>query len=341
MDINITQAKVAIIDALTAGLVPSLTGSPGLGKSDIIREVAKEWDLKVIDFRLAQADPTDMNGFPTLNKERTRSHYAAPITFPLEGDPIPDGYKGWLLFFDEMNAAPPSVQAAAYKIVLDRMVGEQKIHHRVAMVCAGNLSTDRAIVNRLSTAMQSRLIHLNLAIDQKAWFIWAAGAGIDHRILGFLRFRPDLLHNFKPDHADDTFPCPRTWHFLSDLITKNKWDIIGFDKLPIMAGTVGEGPASEFKGFTDIYEQLPTIEQMLNRPESVIIPDEPSTRYAITALIGNKATLQNIDQLMIIVNKLPVEFQVITLQNITKGNKDLRKADSIKAWVAANANELV
>jgi len=341
MEINITQAKEAITDSLTAGLVPNLIGSPGVGKSDLIREVANEWELKVIDVRLAQMDPTDLNGFPSLNKDRTRSHYAAPSTFPLEGDPIPEGYKGWLLFFDEMPSAPMSVQAAAYKIVLDRMIGEQHLHKRVAIVCAGNKATDKAIVNRLSTAMQSRLIHLNLRIDAKAWFDWASGAGIDHRITGFLRFRPDLLWLFKADHADDTFPCPRTWHFLSKLITKNKWDTIGFDKLAVMAGTVGEGPATEFKGFTDIYEKLPTIEQMISNPETVIIPEEPSTRYAITALVGNKATLQNIDQLMVIVNRLPVEFQVITLQNITKGNKDLRKADSIRAWVAANANELV
>ena len=339
MNINITQAKAAIIDILSAGLVPNLVGSPGLGKSDIVRAVAENHELKVIDIRLAQADPTDMSGFPALNKERTRSHYAAPSTFPLETDKIPDGYKGWLLFFDEMNSAPMSVQAASYKIILDRMVGEQNLHPKVAMVCAGNLATDKAIVNRLSTAMQSRLIHLNLAVDNDAWLDWAIQEGIDHRIVGFLRFRPELLHKFNANHSDDTFPCPRTWHFLSKLI--KKWSPISFEKLPLMAGTVGKGAAVEFKGFTDIYEKLPTVQQILSNPQAINIPEDPSTLYAITALISNKADKTNVEKFMELVNRLPVEFQVITLQGIIKANRPMRAEQSIKMWVAANANELL
>jgi len=339
MEISITQAKEAITDILYAGLVPNLVGSPGLGKSDIIREVAESQQLKVIDFRLAQADPTDMNGFPTLNEDRTRSHYAAPITFPLESDPIPDGYKGWLVFFDEMTSAAPSVQAAAYKIILDRMIGDQHLHKNVAMVCAGNLATDKAIVNRLSTAMQSRLVHLKLAVDNDAWFSWAGANGIDYRIIGFLRFRPDLLHKFDPNHSDETFPCPRTWHFLSKLVSK--LPTIEAEKLAVMAGTVGEGPAREFKGFTDIFSQLPSIDQILRSPETISIPEEPSTLYAITALISNKSNKSNISQFMTLVNRLPIEFQVITLQSILKKDRTLRKEPTVKIWISANANELL
>lgn len=339
MFINITQAKVAVQRALEAGLVPNLVGSPGLGKSDLIRQIAEDNNLKVIDFRLAQADPTDLMGFPSLNEDKTRSHYAAPETFPLEGDHIPEGYNGWMLFFDEMSSAPMSVQAASYKIILDRMVGEHNLHKNVAMVCAGNLTTDKAIVNRLSTAMQSRMVHLNLEVDQEAWIDWALKKGIDHRIIGFIRFRPELLHKFDPSHSDNTFPCPRTWEFLSRII-KNMKKIEAAD-LPLMAGTIGEGPALEFKGHTDIYETLPSVEQLLNQPGTVKIPTEPSTLYAITSLISAKATKETIQKFMILVERLPIEFQVITLQGITKVDKTMLKEQCIKMWIAANANELV
>jgi len=339
MEISITQASQSITDILQAGLVANLTGSPGLGKSDLIRQVAKEHNLKVIDFRLAQADPTDLMGFPTLNEDRSRSHYAAPGSFPLESDSVPEGYDGWLLFFDEMNAAPMSVQAASYKIILDRMVGEHSLHKNVAMVCAGNLATDKAIVNRLSTAMQSRIIHLNLTVDADAWIDWALENKIDHRIIGFIRFRNDLLHNFDPSHSDNTFPCPRTWHFLSKLITK--WSTIELDQLPLMAGTIGEGPALEFKGFTDIYKSLPSVQEILSHPDRITIPTEPSTLYAITSLISSRATKDTIAQFMTLVDRLPIEFQVITLQGISKIDKPLLKEQCVKVWVAANANELI
>jgi len=210
-----------------------------------------------------------MNGFPSLNEDRTRSHYAPPDTFPIEGDPLPEGKDGWLLFFDEMNAAPLSVQAAAYKIVLDRQVGNHNLHEKVAMVCAGNLTTDKAIVSRLSTAMQSRLIHFNLQISNKAWIDWAGANDIDHRIIGYINFRPGNLHKFDPNHNDNTFPCPRTWAFLSRII--KDMPVLTVKDLPIMAGTIGEGPAIEFRGFTEIYESLPTIQQMITSPETVNI----------------------------------------------------------------------
>lgn len=345
MDINITDARNAIQDIIEAGLVVNLTGSPGLGKSDLIRQVARENNLELIDFRLAQADPTDLMGFPTLNEDRSRSHYAPPSTFPLAGDPLPEGKQGWLVFFDEMNAAAMANQAAAYKIILDRQIGEKHLHERVVMACAGNKSTDKAIVNRLSTAMQSRLVHLNLVVDPDAWFEWARSNKVDHRIIGFLQFREELLHKFNPDHSDNTFPCPRTWDFLSRM-TK-KWDKITNEKLPVMIGTVGEGAAMEFKGFTDIYESLPTIGEIMNRPDHIEISKEPSVLYAMTALIGNRANSETIDQLMKLVNRLPVEFQVITMQNILKNQEDvairqeLMKSKSVKIWVSANASELV
>lgn len=345
MDINIINARAAIQDIIEAGLVANLIGSPGLGKSDLIRQVAKENNLKLIDFRLAQADPTDLMGFPTLNDDRSRSHYAPPSTFPLEGDPIPEGKDGWLVFFDEMNSAPMANQAAAYKIILDRQIGDRHLHNNVVMVCAGNKSTDKAIVNRLSTAMQSRLVHLNLVVDVDSWFEWAIQEKLDHRVIGFLRFREELLHKFNPDHSDDTFPCPRTWHFLSKMV--KKWETITDEKLPTIIGTVGEGAGMEFRGFMEIYENLPSIHEILTRPDKIEISKEPSILYAMTALIGNRANGETIDQLMVLVNRLPVEFQVITMQNILKNQEDVNlrqelvKSKSVKIWVSANASELV
>jgi len=337
--VNIPTAITYLQDVLQAGLVPNLLGSPGVGKSDIVRQVAEHYDLKVIDYRLAQSDPTDLNGFPTLNEDRSRSHYAPPSTFPLAGDEVPAGYKGWLIFFDEMNSAPKSVQAAAYKVVLDRMIGEHDIHEKVAMVCAGNLESDKAIVTRLSTAMQSRMVHINLMVDSESWLDWAAQHDIDYRIKAYINYRPEILHKFDPNHDGDTFPCPRTWHFMSKLI--KDWASVDYNKLPLLAGTIGEGPALEFQSFTDIFNDLPSIEDIIKNPLTVKLSEEPSNRYAVSSLVANRATDKNIEPLMEFTKRLPIEFQVITLQNIIKGDKAMMKQAAIQDWIAVNAKELV
>jgi len=331
-----SEAKELIMDALMAQLVPFIGGSPGISKSALIREIADENNLQLIDFRLAQADPVDLNGFPNI--EGNKSTFLPPKIFPIEGDPIPAGKAGWLLFLDEINSAPLAVQTASYKLILDKMIGEHHLHKNVAIVAAGNLSTDKAITNRIGTAMQSRLIHLELEVSHKDWINWAINNGIDHRITGFLEFRPELLHNFNPNHDDNTFCCPRTWHFLSKII--NSWETIPTNKLPILAGTVGEGAAYEFHTYSQIYERLPTIEKIKENPEAINLDIEPSDLYAISSLLSEHMDKSGIKQLIKLVNRLPMEFQVTTLQTSIKKHPEIRTHEEIMKWIKLNSSEL-
>ena len=339
IEISSSEMIDALDSVLLSKLTPMLVGSPGIGKSDIVKLVAKKHNLKLIDVRLAQSDPTDLNGFPTLQSDGKRMNYAPPTTFPLEHlDQLPENHDGWLLFLDEINAAPPSIQAAAYKLVLDRQIGAHNLHKRVAIVCAGNKATDKAIVNRLSTAMQSRMIHLNLMVDPEAWLDWANASNIDHRVISFIKFRPELLHKFNPSHADDTFASPRTWEFLSKII-KDKPKFSRTDHA-VLVGTVGEGPATEFRAFSEVYKDLPTIEDMIENPTLVNIPREPGHQYAMTTLISHHANDDTIESLMIVTKKLPIEFQVVVLKDIYAIAPELKTNPVITSWVTANADKL-
>ena len=207
MQVKINAAASMIAKFIRAKIVVMLSGSPGIGKSHIVHQIAAEYGLKVIDLRLAQCDPTDLAGFPTITGEK--ASYKPMDTFPIEGDDIPKGYNGWLLFLDELNSAAPSVQASSYKIILDRMVGNHNLHKNVAIVAAGNLETDNAIVQPMSTALQSRMAHLELVVDAKEWVEWASSHGIDYRITSYINFKPDALYTFSPDHTDKTYASPR------------------------------------------------------------------------------------------------------------------------------------
>lgn len=342
LEITPKDAVTGLKRLFMANKVPMLVGSPGIGKSDLINDLAKAVNVEVRDLRLAQADPTDLLGFPIVNDSSKRMQYAPPSLFPLEGiDEVPEGKNGWLIFLDEMNSATPNLQSAAYKIVLDRMVGEHKLHPKTWIVCAGNKMTDKAVVNRLSTAMQSRLIHLNLVTSHTDWLDWANSHDIDHRVISFVKFRPERLHTFDPNHKDDTFACPRTWHFLSDIV-KGRDDFEYID-YALMSGTVGQGPATEFKAYCEIYESLPTIEDMIDHPAQVRIPgdSEPDKQYAVTTLISHNMDEENIEALLKVTNKLPPEMQLLTLKDVYSRSPNLKGHPLIIDWVNKNAHLMV
>ena len=125
-------------------------------------------------------------------------------------DEVPEGYDGWMLFLDEITNAPMAVQGAAYKLILDREVGQYKLHDKVFIASAGNLITDAAAVTgEMSTALKSRMAHINIEFSRDAWFDWAMEAGVHHAITSFLKFMPGEMYRFDPKDAADTFPCPR------------------------------------------------------------------------------------------------------------------------------------
>lgn len=339
MQVTIKQAEELVMDVLKANLVPMLHGSPGTSKSSLGKKIAEDNNLKFIDIRLSQMDPVDLNGLLTLDKDSGKAHYTPMDLFPLDTDKVPDGYKGWLIMFDEINSASLSVQAACYRIILDRQVGNHNLHKNVAMIAAGNKSTDKAIVNRMSTAMQSRMVHLEITPSVPDWLDWAVHNNIDYRIRAFIGFSPDSLHVFNPAHNDFTFANSRTWEFLHKII--HTWDIIPISKLAVLAGTVGEGVARSFLTYCDIFTKIPTIDAIKANPETTNVPVEASIKYAISALLTHHITESNIDVLMKYIVRLPIEFQVITLQSSLKKNTKLLQSSSVKNWIVVNAQELL
>jgi len=337
MQITAAEAPDLILDVLRAKRTPMLHASPGVGKSDIIRQLCETNNWLPIDIRLSQSDPTDLNGFPARNANG-RAIYMPFEMFPIEGDRLPEGYNGWCIFLDEINSAPLSVQAAAYKLILDRMVGQNKLHKNVVIVAAGNLSTDRAIVNRMSTAMQSRMIHFEMRTSFDAWMDWATKSQVDFRVVAFLNFKQELLHSFNPTHEDYTFPCPRTWEFLSQLIRPYKQ--ISVDKIALLAGTVGEAAGREFYAFSQIYKTLPTISEIQRNPTGITIPNESSTQYAIAGLIGNHMASGNALAIMQFVERLPIEFQILALQYSLRRDKKLLAVQDVKVWVLNHSKDL-
>lgn len=343
--VKLPDAREMIEQCLFAKIVPYLKGSPASGKSAIVHQIAKDFNLKLIDLRLASRLPEDFTGFPRIYEELNKAGYVPMTTFPVVGDKLPINpvtgkkYSGWMIFLDEMPLADKDVLKAIYQLILDRQVGEFDLHERVAIVAAGNLATDNAMADGIdNTAIQSRMVHMEVKVDLESWLSWARTNGIDHRITSFINFRPELLFKFDPDHDDETFASPRTWEFASRLI-KPKEKLSSLDKI-LLSGTVSEGVAREFVAYTQIHNDLPTIHQLIARPNSVDVPREPSILWAMTGLIGHHASSDNIDQLMQYIGRIAKEFQFITMREIFLRTPVIKKSDAVQDWLLENAHEL-
>lgn len=336
--LRFSQVQQASETYLMAKLVPLILGSPGIGKSDLARIIAKKFNLFVIDIRLSQHDPVDLSGFPSPRGNKVA--YLPLDMFPLEGDPIPDGFSGWLLFLDELPSAAPATQAAAYKLILDRMIGQYHLHKNVAIIAAGNKETDNAIVHPLSTALQSRFVHLELGIHLGDWLDWAASNNIDSRITSYLNFKQDHLYTFSPNHTDRTYACPRTWAFVDALIKKGKVDPTERRNAHLFAGAISEGVAREFQEFCLIQDELPSLADITSRPETVHVSSDPSINFAMTGFLAGHATEQNFGAILTYLTRLSTEFQVICLRDIVRRHSNLRNNKHLLSWITTSGAQL-
>ena len=264
-------------------------------------------------------------------------------TFPLDGDPLPkkkDGssYNGWLLFFDELPAATRAVQAAAYKILLDRKVGQADLHENVYMCGAGNLETDGAVSFGMSTALKSRLIHINLEVRAPDWLAWALSNNVHQYITSYINFKSNALYTFDPNSPDNTYASPRTWAFLSRLMD-NGLDMSTPEGSALAQGTIGT-VSKEFKAFIANYGKLPKLADIIADPDKVDMPSEPGTLYALCGSLSTWVDASNISPIYRYLARMPAEYQVVTIKDAVKRSPSVRNTPEMKGWIAKNATAL-
>jgi hypothetical protein len=289
--------------------------------------VADDFNLKVIDHRLSTSAPEDLSGLPKFT-ENGAEFVPFRDLFPLEDTALPKKKDGWMLFLDEFNSGSKSVQAAAYKLVLDRMVGQYKLHPNCVITAAGNLATDRAIVNQISTAMQSRVIHLELEVNFNEWLYDVAfKENYDERIIGFLSQFESKLMDFNPSHTEKTFACPRTWEFVNRLCKLPSWQGDLIDKAPLLTGAITSGIATEFVVFSKVWKELVTIAQVVKDPKNLRIPADASSKWATIAHLMENINTVNFDDVCTYVNReeFGISFRILFFRSTMVRHPELRQ----------------
>jgi DNA polymerase III delta prime subunit len=261
-----------------------LWGPPGVGKSQIILQIGERHNLPVIDIRLSQMEPSDLRGIPF--KLNDKVEWAVPSMLP---DAQLHGVSG-ILFLDEINSAAPSVSAAAYQLILDRRLGNYQVPQGWAVFAAGNRQGDRGVTYAMPAPLANRFSHYQIDLNLDDWVAWAYRNGIDERIIGFLRFRPELLFDFDPAHNPVAFPSPRSWEYAHRALHK----FIDFPDLLLgsLQACVGQAAGIECHAFIESLDQMPDLDKIISG-EDTKAPDEIDLQYAVaSALVGRAIKAQ-------------------------------------------------
>ena len=314
----------ATIKALTKSKVPTfLWGAPGIGKSSIVKQIAKEEGLGFIDLRLALMDPTDLKGIPFYDKDSHSALWAPPAFLPREGEGI--------LFLDELNAAPPSVQASAYQLILDRQVGEYKLPDGWAIVAAGNREGDRGVTYRMPSPLANRFAHFELNVDVDEWRLWAFKSNIDERVISYISYKSEHLFTFDAKSDEKSFATPRSWEYVNTIL---KSDLENSLLLNAISGAIGKEVAVSFLSFIKVMSRLPSIENILQTGEGEY-PDEVDVLYALSIglVSGVLKDESRVENLLTYTLELKGEFSVMIVQELQRHGIKMEHSEVFKRWV--------
>jgi hypothetical protein len=222
-------------------------------------------------------EPTDIRGIPFYNKDNGKMDWAEPIDLPSEE--LASQYPIVVLFLDEMNASAPSVQAAAYQLILNRRIGKYHLPKNVVMVAAGNRESDKGVTYRMPTPLANRFIHQEMKCDFTSWQEWAVNKNIHKDVVGYLSYAKQDLYDFDAKSASRAFATPRSWTFVSELLEDEDSDDDTITNL--IAGTVGEGLAIKFMAHRKIAGRMPKPEDILSGKEKELNVKEVSAMYSL------------------------------------------------------------
>ncbi len=316
------------VDKLVDSKIPVfIWGAPGIGKSSIVKQIADEKNLNFIDLRLSLLDPTDLKGIPFFDKDNLQAVWAKPNFLPNDKD------SRGILFLDEINSAPPSVQASAYQLVLDRKVGDYELPKGWSIVAAGNHESDRGVVYRMPPPLANRFVHLDMEVDGEDWKKWAYKSGIDDSIIGFLQYDREKIFIFDPSKNEKSFPTPRSWEYVDRVIKSSLSEKLLYT---IISGTVGKESATAYLSFRKVMNKLPNIGLLLDGEDQEFSHDNQLLFALIIGIVSHlksDGSSQKIDNAIKLSFTLPPEFSVMLIKDLQQNGIDIESSSKWESWV--------
>ncbi|MGQ4615721.1 AAA family ATPase [Nocardia sp. R7R-8] len=289
----------ALALAVAADLPVLLWGEPGIGKTAALTQLATDLDLPLTTVIASVHEPSDFSGLPIIGDDP--AEHGVPMAPPDWAVRLVRAGRG-LLFLDELSTAPPAVQAALLRLVLERRIGAVQLPPGVRIVAAANPRSSAADGWELSPPLANRFVHLQWTHDHDV-VVRGLGGTWPHATLprlapeklvdavafarravcALLAARPALVHQLPSTDTrrGGAWPSPRSWEMALRLIAFATAAGSSRDVLSLLVrGTVGDGPGFELLAGLDRMD-LPDPEVLLADPAGAVLPERGDLRQAV------------------------------------------------------------
>jgi hypothetical protein len=307
--------------------------SPGLGKTQIPAQIAKDLGIGFIAIHAPLLQPEDY-GFPVINQTRDDVDFVVSRTkFPIESSKCPET---GILLIDELSQADNSAQKILANLIQEREIHGQHLKPGWMIITTGNRTTDRAGANRLLSHLKNRLTTIELEPSLDDWTNWALSNDVKTEVISFIRFRPGLLSSFDPQQ--DVNPTPRSW---TEGVSAAFGIVNPAQEFQVFKGDVGEGPAAEFCAFLKIYRNLPNPDLIVMNPKTAEVPKDPATMYALTGALSTRATTENFVRILEYMKRLTPEFTVLFVRDALHKTPGIANTKEFITWAAGDGAKLL
>jgi hypothetical protein len=322
--------KTTLLVAMANNMSTLIKGAPGIGKSDIMEQVAKELKMDLIISHPVVSDPTDYKGLPGIVDGKAE--------FLPYGDlrKLMEAKKPTICFLDDLGQAPAVVQAACMQLLLARQINGKAISKHITFAAATNRRKDRAGVTGILEPVKSRFKTIvELEADSDEWIEWAFENEMPAELIGFIHFRPAMLNSDEATADIVNHPCPRT------IAAAGQWINLGVTSHEVLAGCIGPGAAAELIGFLKVFKSLPNIAAILLDPKKTAVPEDPAARYAVVAALVEKATEDNADRILQYADRLPADFSVLLVRDMIRKDNKIQNTTGFINWSVKHADALL
>lgn len=300
-----------------------LRGSPGVGKTAIVGQVAKKLGIGFVHFHVPNMLPEDLS-MPIIDAKNVTVSFALDGRLPVVGSGLPEH---GIVLLDELAQGGMEVQKALANIIQEYEYKGQQIMPGWLFVCTGNRVEDRAGANRLLTHLANRLTILNIDPDLETFAAWySAQPNFQPEVLGYLRFEPGHFVNFDPNREINA--SPRSW-------VEGVGDSLGIVppelELEVFKGDIGD-VAGNFTGFLRIYRDLPDPDAVLKNPDKFPVPEAVNIRYALAGALAYRATTDNFDKVMRFAKRMPPEFCVFIVRDAQRRCPAVCDTKAFRDW---------
>ena len=305
-----------------------LSSSPGTGKSALVKSVADEFDLPVVELFLSEYDPSEVGGFVYRDGDTMRK--ARPEDLPADGRGI--------LLLEEFSDATTAVQNIACRLIRERSLGRHKLGAGWTIIACGNRQKDRSGAQQLVKKFNGRVCMIELEATPEQWVEKAGRLGFDPAVVAYIGRKPMSLNKFNPLH--EVSPTPRTWEFVSDTVQGMKLSPAVL--LKTIAGYIGKGEAGEFVGFLNNMKNLPDFNDIVRAPDVVPVPENVDLQYATVSHVAAKATVKTIAPVLQYLDRFPNrELVVFAVRYMHSRDKALSSTPAFNAWLTKNSREFL